>query len=67
MDGRKTIVHIPAGAEVFFSGALDGLSDDLSNQEVIVHWNGKAILVFACDIQERGEFVEGAESVAAPG
>jgi len=67
LDGRKLIVHIPAGAEVLFTGPFDALRDESPDRQVIVHWNGKAILLFGCDIQERGILVEGAESAAARG
>jgi hypothetical protein len=53
-DGKKVVVQIPAGAEIF---AIDSVPDPVVDpqQEVHVVWEGKTITMFALDLREGAE------------
>jgi hypothetical protein len=50
--GRRTVVQIPAGAEIT---VWEGIEPNPSNRMVASEWDGETIQVFAVDVYERGE------------
>jgi hypothetical protein len=61
IDGTETkILHMSVGCEVTVVGET---SD--SNQLVGVMWNGRAVLMFARDLVERGERIPDADAASA--
>ena len=57
-DGKERVLYIPAGAEIVATDSLDG--DGQLNREVNVEWEGTTLIMFAVDILERGERIDGA-------
>jgi hypothetical protein len=55
-EGAKQVFHIPAGAEILVLGEV-AAADGPPNRQVVAHWNGKAVSLFACDVRDRGELV----------
>lgn len=52
-NGHKIPLTIPLGAEVWVVDAAD------ENQLVNVEWEGKRVLMFAMDLRDRGELMDG--------
>jgi hypothetical protein len=57
--GRERLLHVPAGAEIVVTESLEG---EAPNRQVTAQWGRKTLTMFAVDILERGERVEGARS-----
>ena len=57
-DGKEQVLYIPAGTEIVVTGSLN--NDGSFNREVSVELEGKTLTMFAVDILERGERIEGA-------
>ena len=53
VDGKETVVHIPANATIAIADDLHETVDP--NRKVEVQWLGKTLQMFAVDILERGE------------
>ena len=51
--GRRSIVHVPAGALITVCGPLNESKE--ANRQVEVEWQGQTLKMFAVDILERGE------------
>ena len=57
VNGREALRYIPAGAEIVVNDSLDG---DKADRVVSVEWKGETATMFAVDVLERGERMDGA-------
>jgi hypothetical protein len=53
VDGKETVVHIPANATIAVVDDLHATAEP--NRTVAVQWLGKTFHMFAADVLDRGE------------
>jgi hypothetical protein len=62
-DGKRIAVQIPAAARIIAVDPVPEHIPDDRRQQVNVRWNGKDLIMFLIDIQERGERIQTARKV----
>ena len=53
-DDKRIAIQIPAGAKIISVDPVPEAKSDDRRQQVNVRWNGKDLLMFLVDLQERG-------------
>ena len=57
-DGKRIAVQIPADATIIAIDPVPECKSDDRSQQVNVQWQGKDLMMFVIDIQERGERIQ---------